>query len=73
MLLRTFHVANEHNGDGVEYTKRDGKKGYYSSSGKRRKAEGVKPGIFDLLEPRGVPRVFRARYRDEGSGQGTHR
>lgn len=49
VLLRTFHVANEHAGDGVEYTKRDGSTGHYSSSGQRRKAEGVKPSIFDLL------------------------
>lgn len=48
-LLRTFHVANEHNGEGVEYAKKDGSKGFYSSSGSRRKAEGVKPGIFDLF------------------------
>jgi hypothetical protein len=46
-LLRTFHVANEHAGNGERKTGRDGKVYYSSASGARRKAEGVRPGMLD--------------------------
>ncbi len=68
-FARTFHVANEHNGnDKKEYTRADGKRGVYSSSAMRRKAEGVRPGIFDyfnLARQRGFSGlVFDLKVRD---------
>lgn len=45
---RTYHVANEHNGNVVTRVKRSGQVVRYCPSGARRKAEGVKAGMFDL-------------------------
>lgn len=47
-FAHTYHVANEHNGNAVQKVGRDGKSYWYSESASRRKAEGVRPGIFDL-------------------------
>lgn len=58
-FARTFHVANEFDAkDKVEKVDRITGETYWSSaSASRRKAEGVKPGIFDFLNL-GVARGF---------------
>lgn len=50
-LLRSFHVANEFQAhDVVEKVNRTtGRKYKFSASSQRRKAEGVMPGMFDLI------------------------